>query len=233
MDAPYLYTFEHPTTVVLAGPTKCGKTQFLVRALRENRFQPNSERIVWVFGEWQPAYEELARDMPCIQFIKGFSPELYQSFDARVRNMLILDDQMENKAAKRRGQDSVVKFFTQGSHHRNLTVVYIVQNMYNKDEVMRTVSLNTHYMILFKNWRDQSQITTLARQMFGEKFRFLEEAFKHATQVPYGHMVIDCRPNGDDRLRVLSQVFDDPTAYVPREDAYYMYQKMRQHAEDN
>ena len=35
----YQYTIAHPTTVVLAGPTKCGKTQFLLRVLREGRIQ--------------------------------------------------------------------------------------------------------------------------------------------------------------------------------------------------
>jgi len=35
----YKYSLAHPTTVVLAGPTKCGKTQFLLRVLREGRIQ--------------------------------------------------------------------------------------------------------------------------------------------------------------------------------------------------
>jgi hypothetical protein len=125
------FFFKHPTTVVLAGPTECGRTHFLIRAPREQRFNPEPPRIVWAYGELQPAYEDLARDIPSIEFLKGFTNELYETFEPRVRSLLILDDQMENKAAHKRGDKGVAKFFTQGSHHRNLTVVYIVQNLLN------------------------------------------------------------------------------------------------------
>jgi hypothetical protein len=63
----------------------------------------------------------------------------------------VLDDQMENRNAHKRGTDSVVKFFTQGSNHRNMTGVYIVQNLFNQDKSMRTVSLNADYIIVLKN----------------------------------------------------------------------------------
>jgi len=164
-----MFSFKHPTTVLIAGPTQCGKTHFLISAIRHKLIQPESQRIVWVFSEWQDAYADLARDMPQIEFMKNFQPELYESFDPHVRNMLVLDDQMENKTAHKRSDDSIVKFFTQGSHHRNLTVVYIVQNLFNQDRSMRTVSLNAHYIVVFKNPRDGMQIQTLAWQMFPGK----------------------------------------------------------------
>ena len=55
------FYFKHPTTIVLAGPTQCGKTQFLIKAIRTGRFSPEPQRIVWVYGEMQVAYEELAQ----------------------------------------------------------------------------------------------------------------------------------------------------------------------------
>jgi hypothetical protein len=57
---------------------------------------------------------------------------------------------MENKLATKRGDNGATKFFAQGSHQRNLTVVYIVQNLFNQDPAMRTISLNRQYMVLFK-----------------------------------------------------------------------------------
>jgi hypothetical protein len=209
------FFFKHPTTVVLAGPTQCGKTHFLIRAIREQRFEPEPQRIVWVYGELQPAYKDLARDIPHIEFVKGFTNELYEAFDPRVRNLLILDDQMENKAAHKRGDNGVTKFFTQGSHHRNLTVVYIVQNLFNQDTSMRTISLNTHYMVLFKNPRDATQIRTLGQQMFPECPRMLVDAYRDATSKPYGYLLLNLRPDAYDGLRILTDVFaKQPTAYV-------------------
>ena len=141
----YRFTFQHPTTVVIAGPTQCGKTHFLAQCLREQRLEPWPERIVWVYGEWQKAYDELRNSVvPSISFVHNFNNQLYDTFNANTRNMLILDDQMENNVATARRGQGVVKFFTQGSHHRNLTVVYMVQNLFNQDPAMRTVSLNAH-----------------------------------------------------------------------------------------
>ena len=210
------FFFKHPTTTVLAGPTQCGKTHFLIRAIREQCFKPEPQRIVWVFGEMQTAYEQLAREVPSIEFVKGFTNELYETFDPRVRNLLILDDQMENKAAHKRGDNAVTKFFTQGSHHRNLTVVYIVQNLFNQDASMRTISLNTHYMVLFKNPRDATQIRTLSQQMYPDNPRMLVEAYRDATSQPYGYLLLNLRPEACDALRILTDVFaKQPTAYVP------------------
>jgi hypothetical protein len=134
----------------------------------------------------QSAYEDLARDVPYIEFVKGFTSELYESFDPVVRNLLILDDQMENKATHKRGDNAVTKFVTQGSHHRNLTVVYIVQNLFHQDASMRTVSLNTHYMVLFKYPRGATQIRTLGQQMYPDNPRMLVDAYRDATSQPTG-----------------------------------------------
>ena len=219
-----MFCFKHPTTVLIAGPTQCGKTYFFISVLKRKLIQPEPQRIVWVYGEWQSAYAELQQEFPRIEFVKNFQPQLYESFDSRVRNLVVLDDQMENRNAHKRGADSVVKFFTQGSHHRNMTVVYIVQNLFNQDKSMRTVSLNAHYIIVFKNPRDGTQIQTLACQMFPGNPTPLLDAFKDATTVTSesgatrGYLLLDFHPTSCDALRMLTGVFDErPTAYVPRE----------------
>ena len=217
-----MFTFKHPTTILIAGPTQCGKTYFLIQALKRMCIQPEPQRIVWVFSEWQKAYDELARDIPQIEFVKNYQPQLHESFDSRVRNLVILDDQMENQEAHKRSSDSIVKFFTQGSHHRNLTVVYIVQNLFNQDKSMRTVSLNAHYIVVFKNPRDGTQIQTLACQMFPGNPAPLLDAFKDATaardDASRGYLLLDLHPTSCDALRLLTNVLDEqPTAYVPEQ----------------
>jgi hypothetical protein len=124
----------------------------------------------------QSAYADLVREIPSIEFVKGLTSELYETFNSGVPNLLILDDQMENKAAHKCGDNDVTRFFTHGSHHRNLTVVYVVQNLPNQDAAMRTISLNTRYMALFKNRRDATQIRTLGQQVYPDSKRLLVDA---------------------------------------------------------
>ena len=47
------------------------------------------------------------------------------------------------------------KAFTKYVHHRNLSIMYIVQNVFCQGKRSRTIVLNTKYMVLFKNPRDK------------------------------------------------------------------------------
>jgi hypothetical protein len=50
------------------------------------------------------------------------------------------------------------------------------------------ISLNAHYMVLFKNPRDVSQIMALAHQMYSRRTQFFLEAFARATARPRDHV---------------------------------------------
>ena len=84
--------------------------------------------------------------------------------------------------------------FTKRAHHKNLTVLYLVQNVYNKSKSQRTVSLNTHYNVVFRNERDASQFRSLAYQMHPGDARWLLAAFNDATKEPFGYLVLDHHP---------------------------------------
>jgi len=212
--------FKHPSTILIAGPTGSGKTEFLVRLLETRCLVPFPEKIVWIYGEWQGAYERILRlRLPStkVEFVKDFNEDTYESLDSRVKNMVVLDDQMESGNVGRKNGSNLAKFFTQGSHHRNLTVVYIVQNLFHQSKTMRTISLNSQYVVLYKNPRDKQQIENIGRQMYPNNSRFLTSAFEDATAQPYGYLVVDLRPETPDALRVRTDVFNnhEQTVYVP------------------
>ena len=78
------------------------------------------------------------------------------------------------------------------------------------------MSLNSHYLVLFKNPRDSLQITTLARQMYPGKSKFLLEAFQDATQKPHGYLLIDLKPETNDEERVRTDILDRQRQIVYR-----------------
>jgi hypothetical protein len=153
-----LLPFRLPSTILVAGPTGCGKAQFPVKLLTtEGAIVPEPQRIIWIFSEWQPAYETLRSALgQRKQLVKVYDPEqLYNSIDPNFRNVLVLHDQMGcSGTSAGDGAVTLTKFFTQGSHHRNLTIIYIVQNLLNQHRSMRTVNLNSHHQVPFKNPRD-------------------------------------------------------------------------------
>ena len=106
--------------------------------------------------------------MPHIEFVKGIPTALEQDsyVDVNKRNLIVFEDQMIDASKEKR----IVNLYNRGSHHRNLSVIYNVQNLFHLGKGSRSISLNSHYLVLFKNPRDNLQILTLARKCIPGKW---------------------------------------------------------------
>ena len=197
-------TWRHPFTCLVSGPTGSGKTEFTLRLLRHaNRvIDPPPERILWCYG----AYQETFKTIEGVEFHEGM-PDLSE-FDGKKRTLLILDDLMHET------DDRVTKIFTKISHHSNTSVLYLTQNLFYGGKQNRTIALNAHYMVIFKNPRDATQITYLARQMFPGKSAFMTDAFKDATKKPFSYLLIDLKADTEEKQRLRANVFPDEINYV-------------------
>ena len=130
--------FQHPFTCVVAGATSCGKTEFVAKFIQhvKQMMTPSPQRMVWCYGEWQRHFDSV----PNVEFIEGLPQR--ENFDGTQSTLLILDDLMNET------NWSVTDLFTKESHHRDLSVVYIVQNLFNNGKEHRTISLNSHYIVV-------------------------------------------------------------------------------------
>ena len=201
----------HPFTCIVAGPTCSGKT-FLVRSIiKEKVIEPKPEKVVWLYAEDQPLYKDLGSS---IEFIQGIPDDIESRFDGKAPTTIIIDDLMTQLHSDQR----LTRLFTVGSHHRNLSVIFIVQNLFHQGKEMRNLSLNSHYIILFKNPRDRFQVSVLARQMYPGKAKFLEEAYNDATKGHYGYLILDLKPDTDEDFRVRTGILpgDVPLVYMPK-----------------
>ena len=168
---------------------------------------PSPERVTWYYGEWHSAYENL--DIPNLRLEEG----LPTSFDASKRNIVVLDDLMAET------DERVTNLFTKKSHHCNTSVIYLVQNLFPKNKECRTISLNSQYIVVFKNPRDVSQMTTLAKQMYPGRVKFVQEAFADATSTPYGYILVDLKQDTPEDLRLRTSILPDNAVqyvYIPK-----------------
>ena len=117
---------------------------------------------------------------------------------------------------------SLATLFTKGSHHRNVTILYLVQNIFDQGKSSRTVSLNSHYIVVFRNLRDQSQFRTMASQLLPKNSQWLIDAYADATVRPYWYLVIDNSPQSDPVFRFRTHIFRGqlPTVYCDRKTVY-------------
>ena len=77
------------------------------------------------------------------------------------------------------------------------------------------ISLNSQYIVVFKNPRDVSQMTTLAKQMYPGRAKFVQEAFADATSTLYGYILVDLKQDTPEDLRMRTSILpDDAVQYV-------------------
>uniref|UniRef100_A0A1Y1KS04 Uncharacterized protein n=1 Tax=Photinus pyralis TaxID=7054 RepID=A0A1Y1KS04_PHOPY len=194
----------HPFSAIVSGPSGSGKSYFVVNFLKNvgNICNVVFERIVWHYAEWQELYD----DLKGIEFHQGL-PDM-SNFDGLKPTLVIIDDLM------RESNGSMVDIFTKGCHHRNLSVFFLTQNIFHQGKGQRDISLNAHYIILFKNPRDRAQIKHLTRQILPENSKFLEEAYNDATSKPHGYLLFDLKQSTPDVFRYRTSIFEEDGACV-------------------
>jgi len=200
----------HPFTAVVSGPTGCGKTAWVMRLIGNvnEKIGPVPARIWYYYGEHQSVFGEYS----FVHFEEGLPKLSDEVFDGRAPSMIVIDDYMSDV------NQLVADIFTKISHHRNISVLLLTQNFFDKNKYARTISLNAHYLVLFKNPRDAGQFATFARQMYPNCWKFAVEAYQDATKDPYGYLLVDVKPDQDDRCRLRTDIFPGELqyAYVPK-----------------
>lgn len=201
---PVHFTFKHPFTALIAGPTSSGKTMLVRRLLQfKNHLIPNllpDSKIVWAYGQWQKTYEKPIENM-IVEYHEGLPDN---NFIETIKPDLIIIDDLMNELGN---NIQLANLFSKGSHHLGMSILFIVQNVFHQAKYMRNISLNCHYMILMKNPRDKSQIYTLAKQLYPNRMKFLLEAYEDATREPYSYLKIDLTPSTPERFRLQSEIF--------------------------
>lgn len=201
---------KHPFTLLCAGPSNSGKSTWVKNFLkyRDRMCSTSFSRIIFYYAEWQPLYETLDEN---VSFQEGLPHSTDFANDLEPK-LLIIDDFMREASNK-----VIIDLFVKSSHHRNLSVIFITQNLFHKGQ--RDISLNVSYLVVFRNLRDRSQINTLARQIFPENSAFIKEIFKEATSKPHSYLLFDLTQATSDDLRFRTSIFPCDgyeCVYVPK-----------------
>lgn len=214
-----LVPFKPCSSIIISGATQSGKTHFVNKLLQNAKGMFSGEpvsQILYCYGIYQPLFDEMEKLIPNFTLHEGLpSKEVIETFSAKKSASIIVLDDLFNEV----GQNLEMQLlFTQGCHHKKISVVFITQNLYHPSKYGRTISLNSSCLIIFRNLRDASQIGHLGRQLFPGKSQILMEAYRDATSVPYGYLVIDLSPQSDDKCRLRTRIFpgEFPIIYTPR-----------------
>ena len=195
--------FQHSFSMVVSGPSKAGKSVFVSKFVKfaHSLMETPPAEILWCYSEYQPAYRELAASVPNLRLIEGVPDIAALKRDTSRHKLVIFDDLMD----RFKKDQTLVTLFIKGCHHWNLSCIHIVQNLYF--EGLRTVRINSNYLVLFKNPSDQLQISTLGRQMYPRQTEHFLHAFKDATAQPFTYLLVDTTQQCPNDLRLRTNIF--------------------------
>ena len=207
-EEPFL---KSPSCIMIVGPSQCGKTTFTRQLLHHaaRLFDRPPKHIVYCYGASQPCFEDMKKQG--IHFHEGLPTDIETLFPAHKRpGLLILDDLMRTCSQ----DEEVVDLFTKRSHHNDVTCIYLAQNVFPPGKFARTISLNVHYLVAFKNPRDALGIRNLAQQSYPDRVKYIMECYRNATSTPYGYLLFDLHPSTQDDLRIRTNILSDyPIVY--------------------
>ena len=209
MEAAVPFPFPSSATLMVSGGTGSGKTTWVARLLREKNlmFEEPPRHILYCYGVYQQAFDRMKQEVEGIIFHEGLptSEDIESLTKNKEHTMVVLDDLMGQVVKEPEAE----LLFTQGAHHRHMTVLFISQNLFSQGKCARTIALNTHFLVLFRNFRDHAQIMHLGRQLYpGAKCQGFMTAYEQATHRPYGYLVLDMSPHSQvEEARLRTDVF--------------------------
>ena len=174
------------------------------------------ECMILLYKESQPAYNDMEQWMNDGVRKKSFCkfssiPEsvldmkdILEMFPKDLPKIVVFDNFLDEVGM-------VLKhFFTVLTHHYNCLTIFLCQNLFSAKSELRSLSINSQYMILFNNPRDRSAILHLAKQVFPGNVHQLNNAYMVATEAtPYGYLLLDFHQRQNNLVQLRSHIFPD------------------------
>jgi hypothetical protein len=194
-------------TLVVSGASRSGKTRLILHMLEnaDKCLTKFPSKIIICFGCDQMFYKEFNKFGVPVILQKGV-PKNPPS------DALIIFDDLQHEA------NLILDYYTKFSHHNNLSVIYITQNIFLKQN--RGITLNASYIILFSSWRDKKQVSILGSQISPKNCAWILESYTNATNTPYSYIMFDFTQEAPNELRLRDNLDPYLTHYYVDKDAY-------------
>ena len=198
---PIKFLANHNT--IIFGQTGAGKTCFILDVIRYKLVHPFPKNIYYMYKIRQPFMDQMNN----ISFIEGLD---FNAIDTNKPSMLVIDDLVLST------NKDVAEMFILGSHHRQISIFFLTQNLFPNCNLFRLMSTNAHYFVIFQNQRNFRQVMTLARQIFvGRDIKRITEAYKRASNTLRGFIVLSFSPLLPNELTVVTDWWEQcPSVYL-------------------
>jgi hypothetical protein len=204
-------TLKHPFTCQITGPSKSGKTFFTRKLLShlEQMITEMPHKIYWFYGAPGAIKEAKEQFKDAIQFVAGLPSESWEKALPDGPKLVIVDDLMSDM-----NTGVMSDMFVKSSHHNNMSVIALLQNIYPRKRDSMDMSLNTTYRVIFNNPSDTLQLNALSRRIYGSGCaNILRDILTDIKEVnagddsAYAYVLIDFDAHTPPKLKARTNIF--------------------------
>ena len=212
-----------PSFTIVAGPSGSGKTALTCEIIRSRNsiYTQPVEKVLFCYKTYQQVYAELESELgdeivfyqglPTVEYILDFTTNSANS-DRKSQVLLIFDD-MQTAAVESQLMRDLAQIY---SHHRNASVLLLLQNLFAQGRQSRSIQLSAHYIIAFRNIRDKVQLSYLSRQIFPGRSALLGDVIDDvAKHHRYPYILLDLSPHTEnEQYRIHTRILPHETSEV-------------------
>ena len=193
---------QKPFRLLVGGGSGTGKSTLVKKLIDESHFDTPFDKIIYCYPDYL--------DDPPLKFdqIVENKPGLcdLQYFTTVPKNSLIIYDDLMDECGK---SDEIMKLFSVIARKRNLSVIFIVQNMYEKGKQFRNIRLNATGLVLF-NFYAAHDVNKRVLRDFGVQSNVPKHLMDQIYNRPFSYLYIDIHPQRKSNFAVVKgNIFDE------------------------
>ena len=191
---------------IVAGSPVSGKTLWTATLIRnaDRLIDKPFDYIYWFYGEPNKIVQDLERDLKGkLISIHGLPENLDEYINPGQRGLHVYDDLFLQLA----NSDKISEICAYKTQHSNLSWIILMQNLFHNGKARQTIYRCAHYLCIFNNVLDKSQIYTLAYKLMPGNQKLFLKMFEKAANRPFGYMLIDGHQTTPQEARFRTDIF--------------------------
>ncbi len=199
---------EKPFRLIVAGGSGSGKSFFVQTLIERNHFRSSFDQIKYIYPDY---LDECPTefDTEChIECIPGL-PDRETLGSLKANTLVVIDDLMLEVSKC----DDIARLFTVIARKKNISVILIVQNIYQQGKNFRNLRLNATGIVLFKFYAGIDSNYRILRDV-GLSNYITKRTVEEIYSTRYKYIYLDLHPNRQsDFTAIRTNIFDLNPSY--------------------
>jgi hypothetical protein len=195
---------EKPFRLMVAGGSGSGKSYFVKTLIENHHFDSSFEEVSYVYPDYLDECPTEFNIPQNVQYIPGL-PDLSYFTTLPNNSLVVLDDLMIESSKC----ENIAKLFTVVARKKNISIILIVQNIYQQGKQFRNIRLSASGIVLFKFYGGVDANYRLLRDI-GMTSLLPKRLFEKIYGDRYQYIYLDLHPNRQNEFcSIRGNIFDN------------------------